>query len=114
MCAEHTPEKHEERRNELFRAFCRRKEDTEKVSRLIDELIFIEGQMAYLRTLPFIMVCASNPCKQKATHAARQYKDMSNQYVNILKLLLRLSGDLGEGEEESPLRKWAREKVNDR
>ena len=40
--------------------------------------------------------------------AARQYREMVQQYNNSLKLLLKISGDLGEVEEDSPLRQWGR------
>jgi hypothetical protein len=44
--------------------------------------------------------------QQKATPASRQYKELLQQYNNSLRLLLRMAGDLGDSEEESPLRAW--------
>lgn len=73
---------------------------------LIDELLFLEGRLAELRKLPHLRVNEEDAQKQKATPAARQYKDTLNQYNNTLRLLLKISGDIGETEEESPLRKW--------
>ena len=73
---------------------------------LVDELLFLEQRLVELRKLPHLRVSAVDPQKQKATPAARQYRDTLNQYNNTLRLLLKISGDLGEGEEESPLRKW--------
>ena len=50
--------------------------------------------------------------QQKATPAAKQYKEFMQQYNNCLRLLYRLSGQInGEDEEESPLRKWIKEKL---
>lgn len=97
-----------------------RKEDLEKIvfkegtdnsikaQQLIEEIIFLEEQMAYYRSLPQIKVHPDNPELQKATPAAKLYKESLQQYNNSLRLLFRITGDLGEVEEESPLRKWAR------
>ncbi len=73
---------------------------------LVDEILFLEERLSELRKLPQIRVSESDPRKQKATAAARMYKDTLNEYNNTLRLLLKISGDIGEGEEESPLRKW--------
>ena len=79
-----------------------------KAEKLIDEIIFIEEQLVELKKLPFINVNPENPMKQKATPASRLYKEAMQQYNNSLRLLFKLCGDLGESEEESPLRKWAK------
>lgn len=81
-----------------------------KAEQLIDEIVFIEEQLAELRKYPFIMINPANPAQQRATPASKQYKELLQQYNNSLKLLFRLSGEYGETEEESPLRKWIREK----
>ena len=77
-----------------------------KASQLIDEIVFLEEQLVNLKKLPFINVNPNNPMQQKATPASKQYKEFLQQYNNSLRLLFRLSGDMGENEEESPLRKW--------
>lgn len=83
--------------------------DDIKGSQLVDEIVFIEEQLVELRKLPFININPKNPMQQKATPAAKQYKELLQQYNNSLRLLLRLSGDMGgESEEESPLRKWVK------
>lgn len=101
-----------------------RKEELEKIvykdgsdnniaaSELIDEIVFLEEQMKELRKLPFIKVNPKNKAQQKATPASKQYKEILQQYNNSLRLLLRISGDIGEAEEESPLRKWAKAMEN--
>ena len=82
-----------------------------KAAQLIDEIVFIEERLKELKRLPFIAVNPKNPAQQKATPASRQYKEMLQQYNNSLRLLFRLSGDLGaDQDEESPLRKWVRER----
>ena len=84
-----------------------------KADQLISEIIFIEEQLVELKKLPFIKVHPKDPTKQKPTAAAKQYKELLQQYNSSLRLLFRLMGDLGESEEESPLRKWihAREEM---
>jgi hypothetical protein len=80
-----------------------------KAAQLIDEIVFIEEQLRELKKLPFISVHPKNSALQKATPAAKQYKEMMQQYNNSLRLLFRLTGDMnGETEEESPLRKWVK------
>lgn len=81
-----------------------------KAEVLIDEIIFLEEQMAYYKSLPQIKVDPKHKEKQKATPASKLYKEALQQYNNSLRLLLRITGDLGETEEDSPLRKWVRER----
>jgi hypothetical protein len=83
-----------------------------KAGQLVEQIIFLEKQMSELRQLPFIKVDAENPMKQKATPAAKMYKETLQQYNNSLRLLFRLSGDMtGDAEEESPLRLWAKARM---
>lgn len=96
------------RKEELF-SLLRNQDDEPKARRLIDEIVFLEEQMEELKKFPFISVNPKNPAQQKPTAAAKQYKEFLQQYNNSLRLLLRLSGDIGgEIEEESPLRIWAK------
>lgn len=75
------------------------------VARLVDETIFLEGQLDELRKLPLIIVHPDDTRRQKVTPAAKLYKEYLQQYTNNIKALL---GVLGKGaqEEESPLRQW--------
>jgi hypothetical protein len=77
-----------------------------KAGQLVDEIVFIEEQLVELKKMPFLNVNPKNPMQQKATPASKLYKELLQQYNNSLRLLFRLSGDMGESEEESPLRKW--------
>lgn len=96
-----------DRKAELLQIICKAGEaDRIKAERLIDEVVFIEKQLDELRLLPFIKINPKDPTKQKATPAAKQYKELLQQYNNTMKLLLKISGDLGETEETSPLRAW--------
>lgn len=95
------------RRQELEKIVYKPGTDNEiKAKQLIDEIIFLEVHMMDLRELPFIKVNPKNPTQQKATPAAKMYKEALQQYNNSLRLLFRLTGDMGESEEDSPLRRW--------
>lgn len=73
---------------------------------LIDEMMYLENQLDYYRTLPMIKVNPENPMQQKATPAAKLYKEFLQQYTNVVKVIARAT--IGENhQEESPLRKWA-------
>lgn len=99
-----------DRKAELMSIISKSGSDNDiKAAQLVDEIVFIENQLVELKKLPFININPKNPMQQKATPAAKQYKELLQQYNNSLRLLFRLSGDLGgEVEEESPLRKWAK------
>ena len=87
------------------------KENTDnaiKATNLIDEIIFLEEQMAYYRSLPQIKVNPNNPEQQKATPAAKLYKESLQQYNNSLRLLFRITGELEGADEDSPLRQWCK------
>lgn len=97
------------RKEELLQIVCKNGSKNDiKARQLVDEIIFVEEQLVYLKTLPFININPKNPMQQKTTPAAKQYKELLQQYNNSLRLLLRMSGDIGESEEESPLRQWAK------
>lgn len=72
---------------------------------LVDEIIFLEERLVELKKLPFIKVNPKNPSQQKSTPAQKQYKELLQQYTNLIKVLAKASGT-DEGDEESPLRKW--------
>ena len=80
---------------------------------LIDDVIFIEDQLQALRKLPFIKVHPDFPELQKATPAAKQYKELLQQYNNCIKIL---TGILRKDapEEESPLRAFLESRKEDK
>ena len=78
---------------------------------LIDEVVYLEEQLDYLRSLPKIKVHPKDPSKQKPTPAAKIYKEFLQQYTNLIKILLKATGAENENE-ESPLRKWMNERFN--
>lgn len=77
---------------------------------LIDEVVFLEERLTELKKLPFIKIHPKDPAKQKSTPAQKQYKELLQQYTNVIRLLLRATGT-DENDEESPLRKWVKEHV---
>lgn len=77
---------------------------------LIDDMIYLEEQLDYLRTLPKIKVHPKDKTKQKPTPAARLYREALTNYTNIIRLLLRAKG-IDENDETSPLREWAKKRL---
>jgi hypothetical protein len=98
----------EQLQNIIFKAGT---DNEAKTSQLIDEIIFIEENLAKLKELPFIVISSKNPGIQKATPASKQYKELLQQYNNCLRLLFRITGETDGTEEESPLRKWLKERT---
>ena len=76
---------------------------------LIDKMIYLENQLESLEKLPMIKVNPENPMQQKATPAAKLYKEFLQQYTNVVKVISRITANENE-QEESPLRKWANSK----
>lgn len=96
----------ETRRDELVRAFS----DVDEgmltvVEPLIDDVVFLESMLDGLRKLPFLRVNPHNQAEQKATPAARQYKEFLQQYNNCIKILVGVMRRDGV-EDESPLRAY--------
>lgn len=80
-----------DRREELDEIFRDVDEDEKKlVNHLIDEVVFLEEQMERLKELPFIRIHPKNPAMQKATPAAKQYKEYSQSYMNAMRILLNI------------------------
>lgn len=98
------------RKENILNYICKTDDDRKLVETLVDEMLFIEGQLSKLRTLPFIKINPQNPEQQKATPAAKQYKELLQQYTGIIRTLKRGNYDDADGG-ESPLRKWVNEHV---
>lgn len=86
-------------------------EDTSALVPLVDEMVYLEEQLDYLRTLPKIKIHPKDPSRQKVTPAAKLYKELLQQYTNIVRIMIRATG-IDETEEESPLRQWVRKHVD--
>lgn len=78
---------------------------------LVTEMVYLEEQLDELRDLPKIKVHPDDPTKQKTTPAAKLYKEYLQQYTNIVRILMKATG-VDESEEESPLRRWVNEHIN--
>ena len=94
----------EKRRQELIQALG----DDPAIQPLITEAVYLEGELDRLRPLPKLRVHPTDPSKQKPTPAARLYREFLQQYVNIIRTLIRATG-ADEHEEDSPLRAWFRQ-----
>ena len=77
---------------------------------LIDDMMYLEEELDYLRTLPKLKVHPKDKTKQKPTPAARLYREALANYTNIIRLLLRAKG-IDENDETSPLREWAKKRL---
>ena len=103
-----------DRKTELLKIINKAGNDNDiKASQLIDEMIFIEERLKELKKLPFIRISKKNPAIQETTPASRQYKELLQHYNNCLRILFKMTGEMEENDEESPLRKWAREHRHD-
>lgn len=78
----------DQRKNDLKSIF-KDIDDNEKqlIDPLLDEVIFLEDRMRELKKLPFLSVHPKKPALQKATAAARQYKECSQSYMNAVRIL---------------------------
>ena len=95
----------DKRREELLKIFEEAEDARHIIEPLVADVVFLEAHLEDLRKLPFIRVNPKNPMQQKPTPAARQYKEMLQQYNNCVKILTGvLRRDIPE--EESPLRQW--------
>ena len=98
----------ENRRDELMKIL--NDANNSVVSPLIDEILYLEDQLIFLRGLPKIRVNPADNSQQKITPAAKLYKEYLEQYLNAIKLLSGVTKtDIDT--EESPLRKWANSKI---
>lgn len=95
-----------------------RKEELEKIvgedeiiQPLIEEIIFLEGKLEELKKHTFLKVHPEKPEIQKATPAAKQYKEFLQQYLNCIKVLEKIVGD-DEEDGNSALRMWVMQRVN--
>ena len=77
---------------------------------LVTEMVYLEEQLDELRELPKIKVHPTDKSRQKTTPAAKLYKEYLQQYTNIVRILIKVTG-ADETEEDSPLRKWMNEHI---
>lgn len=70
---------------------------------MLDDILFLETNLMELKKLPFIRIHPSNPELQKPTPAAKQYKELLQQYNNCIKILISTISK-NENTEDSPLK----------
>lgn len=98
-----------DRKQELLKAFENVEASKKTIATpLIDEVVFIEKQLVELKKLPFIKVHPQNPTMQKPTAAAKQYKELLQQYNNSIKVLCSMFHKGKDDNDESPLRMYLR------
>lgn len=77
-----------DRREQLDKIFENVEDDKKQlVSRLLDEVVFLENKMTELKSMPFINVHPKNPALQKLTPAAKLYKECTQSYMNAIRIL---------------------------
>lgn len=81
-----------------------------KYENLINRIVFLEERLEFLETVPHTRIHPTNVELQKATPAGREYIAKLQQYTNCLKVLYHETGT-SESDEESPLRKWVKGRV---
>lgn len=77
---------------------------------LVNDIVFLEEKLDDLKQYPFININKNNPVQQKTTPAGKQYKELLQQYINCIKVIIALAGDQNISE-DSPLRKWLKSRV---
>ena len=80
------PDNRTEREKELL-AIARAKGDEATARQLCEDLAFLEERLAELRRLPHLRIDPKNPERQKATPAAKLYKECSQSYMNGIRIL---------------------------
>ncbi len=100
-----------ERKQKIIDYVCKSPEEKEMFSELIDEFIFLEKQLCELKKLPFIKTNPNNPAQQKSTAASKLYKELLQQYTNIIKILEKSTDDESDSG-KSPLREWFSKNAN--
>lgn len=72
------------------------------VDRMLDEVVHIEDELKYLKSLPPIRVHPRDPSRQEMTPAGKLYKDMTAQYMNAIRILNSILSN-STGEEIDPV-----------
>ena len=80
------------------------------VEPLVEDIVFMEKNLDELKKYPFIRTHPRDPTLQKVTAAAKQYKELLQQYTNCLKLICSFAKNEKTGE-DSPLREYYKKKM---
>ena len=102
-----------ERMNDINEIFKNADENLKKILKTtMDETLFIEEQLKELKKYPFLEVNPKNTSQQRQTAAAKQYKELLQQYNNCIKILLSALIK-SEVKEDSPLREYLNRLINE-
>ena len=74
---------------------------------LLEEVIYLEEQMKYLRTLPQIKIHPKNNAMQKKTEAAKLYKECSQSYMNAIRILVGILRKVDSSAQDELLKRLA-------
>ena len=74
---------------------------------LLEEVIYLEEQMKYLRTLPQIQIHPKNNAMQKKTEAAKLYKEYSQSYMNAIRILVGILHKVDSSAQDELLKRLA-------
>lgn len=95
-----------DRKTQIFEYLKKiRPDDVDILSPLISEMVFLEERIEDLKKFPFIEEHPSGNGKTRSTDAYKQYKELLQQYNNVVKTIVVKTGIDGD-EEESPLRAY--------
>ena len=75
------------------------------IRKLISEVVYLEGQMDELRSMPMIKINPRDPSLMKTTPAAKLYKECSQSYMNAVRILLSVIRDADQSAQDELLRK---------
>ena len=93
------------RREELDEIFKNVEENQRQlVSRLLDEVVFLEERMSELKKLPFVSVNPKNAAQQRMTPAAKLYKECTQSYMNAIRILCSLLHKIESSAQDDLLR----------
>lgn len=77
------------------------------INPLLEEVIYLEEQMKYLRTLPQIQIHPKNNSIQRKTEAAKLYKEYSQSYMNAIRILLGVLHKVDSSAQDELLKRLA-------
>ena len=57
------------------------------IAPLLPQVVFLEERLRELQKVPHIRIHPKNPARQEITAAGKQYKEMMQSYLNVVKVL---------------------------
>lgn len=96
-------------REETLKDIFKDVDENEKqlIDPLLEEVIYLEEQMKYLRTLPQIKIHPTNNSIQRKTEAAKLYKEYSQSYMNAIRILLGVLHKVDSSAQDELLKRLA-------